>query len=156
MDTKNDEILYLCNAQGDVLGVHLPIQIWSKIESKVMPLVQEALGRPQGPTEEPLKPEPTADWQALTEYWDFKYPVNTEVRCDICGNKTEDWTKDEPRKFWLKACNIGGLCRYQCLSCHAAVTKRMFKDKITFEAAPSHDAKDPKLNAIYGSGQARS
>lgn len=147
MDTKSD-ILYLCDAQGEVLAVQLPIQVWSKIEAKVMPLVQEALGKP---TEEPRPPEPMADWQALTEYWDFKYPVNTEVRCDLCGNHTEDWAKDDPRKFWLRACNLGGMCRYECLNCHGMVTKRMFKDKITFEAKPKTE-KDPKLNAIYGRG----
>lgn len=150
MDTQTD-LLYLCDAQGEVLAVHVPIEIWKKIESKVMPLVQEALGKPQGPAEEQLPPEPLADWTALTEYWDFKYPVNTEVHCDVCGNRTGDWTKDEPRKFWLRACNIGGLCRYQCLSCKALVTKKLFKDKIVFEATPGRETKDPKLNAVYGS-----
>lgn len=152
MDTKS-AILYLCNDQGDAQAVQLPIQVWTKIEAKVMPLIREALGESAEPEKESLPPEPLADWQTLTEYWDFKYPVNTEVHCDLCGSQTEDWTKDEPRKFWLRACNLGGLLRYQCLSCQAMVTKRLYKDKIKFEVAPTHEKKDPRLNAVYGASR---
>ncbi|MFO7597712.1 MAG: hypothetical protein R6W92_15395 [Desulfocurvibacter africanus] len=152
MDTKSD-IFYLCNAQGEVLAVQLPIQVWTQIEAKVMPLVQEALGKSAEPEEESLPPEPMADWQTLIDYWDFKYPVNTEVHCDVCASRTEDWTKDEPRKFWLRACNLGGLLRYRCLNCQAMVTKRLYKDKIKFEATPTQE-KDPLLNAVYGHGSA--
>ncbi len=153
MDTKSD-ILYLCNAQGEPQAVQLPFQVWNQIESRVMPMVREALGKSAQPEEEPLPPEPMTDWQTLTEYWGFKYPVNTEVHCDLCANRTEDWTKDEPRKFWLRACNLGGLLRYQCLNCQAMVTKRLYKDKITFEVKPVQE-KDPRLNAVYGSGSTK-
>jgi len=149
MDTKS-ELLYVCNAQGHVLSVHIPMEIWSKIETKIMPLIQEVSGQLADPAGEAPPPEPMADWQTLTEYWDFKYPVNTEVHCDLCDSRTEDWTKDEPRKFWLLACNLGGLVRYCCLTCQARVTKRLFKDKITYEAKQQQE-KDPKLNAMYGS-----
>ena len=81
-------------------------------------------------------PEPLADWATLQEFWDFPYPVDTDVVCGQCGSSTSDWQRDEPRKFRLVACNLGGLVRFECQACKARIMKRHFKDKITAETRP--------------------
>jgi hypothetical protein len=143
--------LYLCDDKGNVFAVQLSIETWKAIEAQVMPLLAQAgaAAEAEKPLEETLPPEPMADWNMLTDYWGFAYPVDYSVHCDECGSHTEDWTKDEPRKFWLKAANLGGLVSYLCLECQARVTKKFFKDKFTFEATPFQE-KDPRKNAYYG------
>lgn len=140
----SNEPLFLCDKNGHVYAVQISRELWEKIE----PAIQQHL-KPAEPEEPALKPEPLADWETLGEYWDFKYPVNFGVRCDICDESTDNWLKDEPRKFWLLTANLGGLVSYRCLKCQARVSKKFFKDKITFEAKPYQDQQDSRLNAKY-------
>lgn len=136
MSAPSSEILYMCDEKGNVHGVYLPLEVWNVVEATVRQTLAEAGGAPKT---QPLPPEPLADWNMLKEYWDFKYPVNTEVHCELCGAATQDWSADEPRKFWLKACNLGGLMTFKCLVCGARVSKKHFKDRIKFEAVPLTD-----------------
>jgi hypothetical protein len=76
------------------------------------------------------------DWNRLMDFWDFAYEVDMDVTCELCGNSTQDWLADDPRKFRLKAANIGGLTCFECLSCKARVTKQHFKDKISCSCTP--------------------
>ena len=142
---SSKDILYLCDESGEVFAVQLSMDVWHKVEAHVTKALK-ADSASDGP---PLKPEPIADWNTLTDYWDFKYPVNQQVQCDTCGETTENWLEDEPRKFWLTACNLGGLMAYRCLKCKAKVTKRFFKDKFTFESVPFQPEQDARLNAKY-------
>lgn len=145
MPAENPDILYLRDENGDAFAVQLSMNAWAKVEEHVLAVLSPA-------TKEAPPPEPMADWEMLVQYWDFKYPVNTEAHCDLCGAHTEDWTADDPRKFRLKAANLGGLVSFTCLACNARVTKKFFKDHFTYEATPHFDKKDPKLNAVYSGG----
>ncbi|MFW6177785.1 MAG: hypothetical protein ACOC43_05400, partial [Desulfohalobiaceae bacterium] len=78
--------------------------------------------------------EPLQDWELLLQHWDFKYPVSKEVSCEICGNQTQDWQKDSPRKFLLKAASLGGLVSFECLNCQARIIKKHFKDYVQVQA----------------------
>lgn len=124
----------LFDADGQTVGLHFSPDLWQQVEADVLPILQAACGETPGEEEPP--PEPMRDWDDLVAYWDFPYPVERSVECGECGAATEDWQADDPRKFRLKACNFGGLVSFQCQSCKARVTKRHFKDGITFDSVP--------------------
>ncbi len=117
------------DAQGQPLGALLGPEAWA--------LVREAvLQHCAASTVTPEKPEPLADWKNLVQSWDFKYPVDLDVSCPLCGNASDDWEHDEPRKFRLNAANMGGLVSFRCLACLARIIKRHFDDTIKVEATP--------------------
>ncbi len=124
-------ITRLFDEQGKFLGVFIAAELWTKLEPELTAFLPATV-----PVEKPSMPEPLADWATLLEFWDFKYPVEAGVTCGQCGSSTQDWQQDEPRKFRLVACNLGGLVRFECQACKARITKRHFKDKITFETKP--------------------
>jgi len=123
-----DTLTKLFDDQGKFLGVFIAAELWNSLEPEVSRLLPSP-----APAAPPLLPEPLADWATLRQFWDFPYPVDTDVTCTLCGNSTTDWQQDEPRKFRLVACNLGGLVRFECQGCKARIMKRHFKDKITVE-----------------------
>ncbi|NJB67985.1 hypothetical protein GGQ74_001658 [Desulfobaculum xiamenense] len=130
MSRLDDNLKFVFDAKGECLGVWISPELWNRLDSDIMPLVERIY---PGCVEEPVKPEPIKEWETLKQYWDFPYPIDTMVHCDLCGASTEDWEADEPRVFRLKSANLGGLATFECQHCKALVTKRHFKDKITFE-----------------------
>lgn len=126
-----EDVTHLYDNKGNFLGVLIAADLWNKTKHNIAPILNA-----EQQTPEKILPEPLEDWKMLQDYWDFRYPVNLEVRCDICENETKDWEADEPRKFRLMACNLGGLMRFECQKCKATVTKRHFKDKIQCTCAP--------------------
>jgi len=138
-------ILYLFDESETLRGVQLSAEVWEKVEHLVRPHLPSAT-----PVEEPEPPEPLQDWETLTQYWDFKYPHDYDVACGACGQSTEDWRADDPRKFRLRNATLGGLVTFQCAACKARIMKRHFKDQIKTETQPFREQKDPKLNAVYG------
>ncbi len=129
MQEYPDCIRELYTADGKLYGVMISPELWSELSSVVVKQLTKA-GKMAAQKE---KKEPMADWELLQEYWDFKYPPNAEVCCEICGSKTTDWVHDTPRKFKLLAANLGGLARFCCNNCQAVVVKRHFKDCIKTE-----------------------
>jgi len=132
----SDHIHELFDKDGNSIGALLSAEAWSAVKTDVLAklgLAEEA------PIQE--KPEPVADWDTLKEYWDFSYPVDTDVVCEHCGNATDDWAADEPRKFRLTSANLAGLVSFQCQNCRAKVVKKHFKDTITTECTPFQDNK---------------
>jgi len=127
-----DQLTKLFDEQGNLLGVFLAAELWKKVEPVLAPYLPSAV-----PAAAPVLPEPLTDWATLQEFWDFSYPVDTDVQCPECGNETSDWQRDDPRKFRLVACNLGGLVRFECQGCKARIMKRHFKDKITVEVKPA-------------------
>jgi hypothetical protein len=121
----------LYQRNGDLYAVMLSPQAWALVQDVVRPVLEK-----QAAAEAPEPKEPIRDWETLKEYWDFKYPVEQEVHCDHCGCETVDWEQDEPRKFRLKAANMGGQVSFLCLNCSSRVIKRHFKDHISFECRP--------------------
>lgn len=118
-----------------LVGVWLSPELWAKAEALVSPALDKALAE-LSPKQEPILPEPMKDWEMLAQYWDFQYPMPSDVHCDLCGNATEDWRKDEPRKFLLRSANLGGLVNFQCQACRARVIKKHFKKHVDVECRP--------------------
>jgi hypothetical protein len=128
--------LELFDAEGQPHGVWLGPELWDRVKDHVLPLLREALGTADASAAPVEKPEPLADWETLLAYWDFAYPPDFDVTCAHCGAGTEDWTKDTPRQFRLRAANLGGLVTFQCQACRALVLKKHFKKHITVECQP--------------------
>ena len=127
----SDHINELFDKDGNLVGALISAEAWTAIRDQVM----SALGI-ETQRAEPERPEPLADWETLKQYWDFPYPVDTDVHCHVCGAETEDWAADEPRRFRLSSANLAGLVAFKCMNCQAKVIKRHFKDKITSETTP--------------------
>jgi hypothetical protein len=126
--------------KGALLGAFVSASVWERAKDALLPIIQETLSqidpsRIQAETK-PAPPEPMADLNLLLEYWDFTYPFTYDVACECCGATTDDWRKDDPRKFRLMAANIGGLVNYQCQGCQARVIKRHFKKHASSECRP--------------------
>ncbi len=138
MPPISSHLLELYDAAGKPRGLLVSPELWSMVRDRVYPQLEKALFlldpscRPQ-PEE---RPEPIADWESLLAYWDFTYPPSFEVRCAHCGQETADWSRDDPRKFRLRAANLGGLVTFQCQSCKALVLKKHFKKHVTVECQP--------------------
>lgn len=129
MDT-NTAISYLVDAQGRPRGVVLDEELWGHVCQHVLGVLERLC-----PTESVIV-EPMADYALLEKYWDLRYELPTDVVCEVCGASTTDWREDEPRKFMLRAANMGGLLAFQCQNCKSRITKRHFKDKVTVTCAP--------------------
>ena len=128
---KNDVFKHLYDGNGNFLGVFFAPELWSVLSPEIEPHLEKLFRR------EPEVPyEPMDDWDMLEKFWDFRYPLSRAVVCDLCGNETENWTEDEPREFYLKAANMGGLVSFQCCRCKGRVNKRHFKDKVSVDCKP--------------------
>lgn len=121
---------HLYDSSGKFLGVFIPCQLWDQLDVSVKNTLGTPCAKPAS-----IK-EPLNDWMTLKKIWDFPYPVDTDVACVLCGNSTEDWEQDSPRKFYLKAASIGGLVAFECEQCHARVRKNHFKDGIEVSCTP--------------------
>lgn len=127
----SDHINELFDKDGNLIGALLSAEAWNAVKGPVL----DRLGiKVEQQVEE--TPEPTADWETLKEYWDYSYPVDTDVHCDHCGNKTSDWAVDEPRKFRLTSANLAGLVCFKCMNCQSRVSKKHFKDEVRTECTP--------------------
>ena len=125
------EVQELFDAQGQPLGALLGPDAWALVRETVL-----AHFAPESAPAAPEIAEPIQDWLTLVQFWDFKYPVDFDVACSLCGNSTLNWEHDEPRKFHLTAANMGGLVSLRCLACQARIIKRHFYDTIKVEALP--------------------
>lgn len=130
---KDTAIRYVVDAQGQPQGVFLEEEMWQHVCKHVLSIYGKLY-----PTDTTF-PEPMADLQLLEKYWDLRYELPTDVSCEHCGASTEDWKADEPRKFTLRAANMGGLLSFQCVACKSRITKRHFKDKVTVTCTPQLD-----------------
>ncbi len=131
----NKEVQPLFEETGNLHGVYISASKWfenkNELESILFPQHGSNVDRRSGEMPEPMK-----DWDNFFSYWDFNYPEEKNVLCKNCGSHTEDWTVDEPRKFKLKAANLGGQVSFQCQQCQCRVTKKHFKDHICYEYSP--------------------
>lgn len=127
---KDTAVRYVVDAQGKAQGVYIEEEMWQHVCSHVLAELEKLF-----PTEEVFR-EPLGDLELLEKYWDLRYDLPTDVYCEACGATSPDWKADEPRKFILRAANMGGLLSFQCQSCKARVTKRHFKDKVTVTCTP--------------------
>lgn len=131
--TEHFQPLY--DQDRNLLGVWLSPELWAKTEKALSPAIDKALEE-LSPTAKPEPPEPIKDWELLAQYWDFQYPLPTDVACEACGAKTEDWQADEPRKFRLRAASMGGLVNFECMGCRARILKKHFKKHVDVECRP--------------------
>jgi len=128
----------LYDQNKNLVGVWLSPELWAKVGDAISPAIDKALEQ-LSPQPEKLLPEPIKDWEMLGQYWDFEYPLPTDVRCEHCGNETKDWLHDDPRKFRLRSANLGGLVNFQCQSCKARIIKKHFKKHVDVECRPYVD-----------------
>ena len=140
----SDHINELYDKDGNLIGALLTAQAWTEVREQVM----AALGIEETKAV-PEKPEPLSEWETLKQYWDFPYPVDTDVSCEHCGNATEDWAADEPRRFRLTSANLAGLVSFTCMNCRAKVVKKHFKDQIRTECTPYQDEKSTSKEGRY-------
>jgi hypothetical protein len=141
---SQEHIIEIFDREGNSLGALIDAEAW--------PAIKPVLAREFGifsDTKAKTKPEPVADWENLLQYWDFPYPPDYDVRCEHCGQNTEDWSKDEPRQFRLHAASLSGLVTFICQKCQARIIKKHFKDEIVSETQPFQDTKDPQKEACY-------
>ncbi len=127
--THSENALFLYDKDGKLHSVQLSAAIWEQCRNKLEPYIQAAFAK-EAPTP---KPEPLHEWEELKQYWDFKYPISTEVHCDNCGANSSDWENDPAKPFRLKGANLGGLVVFSCAHCGATIRKKHFKDHICFE-----------------------
>lgn len=132
----------LFDEHGNLMGVVLSPEAWDIARKDVV-----AKLAPEPKVE--LRPEPVREWEYLLEYWDFPYEPDYDVVCDHCGNATDNWKNDDPRKFRLSSANLAGLVAFQCQQCQAKVVKRHFKDEITTQTIPHQEEKNPYKEAHY-------
>lgn len=137
MTTQSDPFQELFDAKGQPLGALLGPEAWALVREAV--LARYGKAEPAAEVVEPIQ-----DWRDLVQCWDFKYPVDHDVNCELCGNATSAWELDEPRRFVLTAANLGGLVAFRCLGCGAKIIKRHFKDSIKVETRPFVDEKSPR------------
>ncbi|GFK95362.1 hypothetical protein NNJEOMEG_03224 [Fundidesulfovibrio magnetotacticus] len=126
----------LFDENRNLVGVLLSPELWMKGENRLSPVIDDLLAQ-LDPASAPLPaPEPMKDWELLAQYWDFQYPMPTDVACENCGSSTGDWKADEPRKFRLKSATLGGLVNFECQDCRARILKRHFKKHVDVECRP--------------------
>jgi len=127
---KDTAVRYVVDAQGQPQGVFLEQEMWQHVCKHVLFVLDKLC-----PSEAEIV-EPMGDFQLLEKYWDLRYELPMDVACESCGADTVDWKADDPRKFMLRAANMGGLLVFQCVGCKSRITKRHFKDKVTITCAP--------------------
>jgi len=130
MDSHQPAFQEIFDADGACLGAILGPEAWSFVRDQILSCFQAAA------VITPDVVEPLQDWEDLVKFWDFKYPVDVDVCCAVCGNTTSDWRQDTPRKFNLTAANLGGLVTFKCCGCQCKIMKRHFKDTIKVETKP--------------------
>ena len=138
---SNDHITELFDKDGNLIGCLLSADAWASFK----PTAHKMLGIREQPQE---RPEPLGEWEMLKEYWDFPYPVDTDVHCELCGSSTQNWEGDAPRKFRLSSANLAGLVSFTCQQCRAKITKKHFKDSIKVETQPYRE-KDQRKEGRY-------
>ena len=125
----SDHYLPLFDKSGNMYAVMLSAELWGKYSHRLEPIIQTMLEEME-PTE---RPEPLHEWEEFKNFWDFKYPLTTDVECGNCGFKTDDWTTALGKPFRLKSAQLGGLIVFSCTGCGATVRKKHFKDHYCFE-----------------------
>lgn len=114
---------------GSLHAVMLSASLWEKVGHILEPKIWEIM---RG-SESLESPEPLHEWEELKKYWNFKYPVCTDVQCGNCGLVTDDWEHDPEKRFRLKSASFGGLVVFTCSGCGATIRKKHFKDHVCFE-----------------------
>lgn len=138
MPSNVPHVLELFDAAGTARGLLVSPELWASVKTQLLPVLQKAAQAldPAACPQPEERPEPLADWETLLAAWDFGYPPAYDVSCQHCGSTTENWTQDTPRKFRLRAANLGGLVTFQCQSCRSLVLKKHFKKHVAVECQP--------------------
>ncbi|MBU1248488.1 MAG: hypothetical protein KKB70_07310 [Proteobacteria bacterium] len=135
-----DQITELFDINGNPIGALLTAQAWLEIK----PLLVDSFAQKSTPHVS----EPLDDWELLKTYWDFGYPVDTDVTCGTCKSSTANWAEDHPRLFRLTAASLSGLVTFTCLACESKIIKKHFKDELVVETHPP-TSKDSRKEARY-------
>ncbi len=132
-NNKENPILYLVNQNGHCQAVQLSMELWEIVSAHV-----EKASKKLTNQEDPFDlPQPLDSLEELKTYWDFTYPYEGHVHCDVCAASTDDWENDVNHPFHLTNANIGGLLVFLC-RCGATVRKKHFHRKVVFECSPKN------------------
>lgn len=127
---KNN-ISELYGKDGNLIGVFISGELWIEIKDEVYKKLKQKNKKEKLDIKEPIE-----DWELFKKNWDFKYPYDFSVKCDICGNSSDNWELDQEKRFYLTAASLSGLVSFRCAKCEAKIVKKHFKDKITIECIP--------------------
>lgn len=136
MTDKDINVQDVYDKQGNLLGIFLSREVWEMVGERIRPILEEVMQDNTASRQERDIPEPMDDWKMLKKSWDFKYDLTNYVYCENCGNETNDWEQDDPRRFKLSAANLGGLVAFTCTNCRAKIIKQHFKDHIKVDTKP--------------------
>lgn len=141
---SQEHVIELFDKKGNSLGAIIDAEAWPAIK----PILVREFGLfcDQGPK---ASPEPLQDWDNLKAFWDFPYPPDYDVTCENCDQHTDDWSKDNPRLFRLRAASLSGLVTFICQNCNARIIKKHFKNEIVCETYPYIEEKDAIKEARY-------
>ena len=141
---SQEHVIEIFDKEGNSLGAIIDAEAWPAFK----PILAREFGlfSQHGPE---AKPEPMQDWEYLQQYWDFPYPPDYDVTCGHCGQQTENWSKDDPRLFRLRAASLSGLVTFICQNCNARIIKKHFKNEILSETHPYLEDKDSLKEARY-------
>lgn len=127
---KNEHFIRLFDRHGNLHSVQLSAELWQKGGQPLHDFIDSLFG--EDPT---TIPEPVEEWEQFKKFWDFEYPLCSDVECKACGCKVSDWQTAPGHPFVLKSAQLGGLVVFLCKECGAIVRKKHFKDHICFEAS---------------------
>lgn len=131
----NDHFLPMYDKDRKLIGIFLSPALWAKAEAALSPAIDRVLEE-LNPALKKEDVEPMKDWENLAQYWDFQYPMPFDVHCEHCGNDSQNWKKDDPRKFTLRSATIGGLVNFECQKCNSRILKKHFKKHVDVECRP--------------------
>ncbi|MBO4300935.1 MAG: hypothetical protein J5861_04955 [Desulfovibrio sp.] len=125
----SDCVQYILDSAGKPAYVVLPVDVWSKIEASVAPLLKE---QPSSPTLVQSS-GPLQSFEEFMQCWDFRYAYDPAVHCPHCGVETSDWRNDPNSPFVLTNANIGGLLVFHCRRCGTTIRQKHFRDHVALE-----------------------
>ena len=128
---RNEHFIQLYDKNGNLHSVQLSAEAWQKGGKPLTNLI-ESLFTDDAPSE---VVEPVHEWEQFKQYWDFEYPICSDVECKVCGIKVDNWQTAPDHPFTLKSAQLGGLVVFICKGCGSIVRKKHFKDHICFEAS---------------------
>ncbi len=130
---NTEPILFIVNKSGHCHSVQLSMELWEQVQDHV-----EKIAKKLYKEDDPFDtPQPLDSLAELKNYWDFTYPYEGHVHCDMCNATTDDWETDPAHPFHLTNANFGGLMVFLC-RCGATVRKKHFHRKVVFECSPKN------------------
>jgi len=129
MSKHDDDLTELFDKNGNLIGALLTADLWAKVK----PMVKDLLPQ-EAP---PERPEPIGEWETLKEYWDFPYPVDTDVHCELAVTKLKTGKRMIPASSGLCPATSVDLFHLNAPSAMPALSKSTSKMKSPSNVQPT-------------------